>query len=70
MHTLGVSGTYVGYTRGGKTNTQKNPHHHYSPSYEEVCAGKTRLAEVIYVLYDPDLVFYRKLADVALERLK
>jgi len=70
MRTPGVAGTRVGYTRGGETTTQENPHHHDSPSYDEVCAGKTGLAEAILVLYDPDLVSYRELADVALERLK
>jgi peptide-methionine (S)-S-oxide reductase len=34
-----------------------------SPSYEEVCAGKTGHAEVVRVVYDRDRLSYRQLLD-------
>ena len=34
------------------------------PTYEMVCAGATGHAEVILILYDPDIISFRKLLDV------
>lgn len=48
----GVLSTTVGYMGG----TVK------SPSYKEVCSGKTGHAEVVQVVYNPDSVSYRELA--------
>ncbi len=50
----GVLSTAVGYTGG----------HNKSPTYEEVCSGKTEHAEAIEILYDPSQVTYSQLLDV------
>ncbi len=50
----GVLSTAVGYTGG----------HKKSPTYEEVCSGKTEHAEAIEILYDPSQVTYSQLLDV------
>lgn len=59
MRVPGVVGTKVGYTQGIKRN----------PSYEEVCAGTTKHREAVYVVYDPSVVSYTELIQVALDRL-
>ena len=50
----GVMVTEVGYAGG----TTKNPR------YEEVCTGQTGHAEAVRILYDPDMVTYRKLLSI------
>lgn len=50
----GVVTTEVGYMGG----TLK------SPTYEDVCTGKTGHAEVVQVTYDPEIVSYEHLLDV------
>ena len=50
----GVISTRVGYT-GGDTHT---------PSYEEVCTGKTNHAEAIEITYDSASISYSKLVEL------
>ena len=50
----GVEKTTVGYT-GGTVE---------SPTYEQVCSGRTRHAESVLVEYDPARVTYEQLLDV------
>ena len=50
----GVISTAVGYTGG----------HKETPSYEEVCSGKTGHTEAIEILYDPSQVTYEELLDI------
>lgn len=53
----GVIATAVGYSGGHKLN----------PTYEEVCAGVTRHAEVILIQFDPNVVNYYDLLQVFFE---
>lgn len=50
----GVHNTAVGYS-GGTTE---------SPSYEDVCSGRTGHAEVVRVIFDPRVVSYQQLLKV------
>lgn len=50
----GVTDAAVGYL-GGTMN---------SPTYKDVCSGRTGHAEVVEVQYDPDIVSYDKLLEV------
>ena len=50
----GVTATEVGYTGGTKE----------SPTYKEVCTGRTGHAEAVKVTYDPEVVAYEDLLDV------
>ncbi len=47
----GVHTTVVGYS-GGTTN---------SPTYSDVCSGQTGHAEVVLVVFDPQIVSYQQL---------
>lgn len=59
MRENGVVGTRVGYSQG-------NVDH---PTYDMVCSGDTNHAESIQVIYDPTIVSYERLVDIAIERL-
>lgn len=50
----GVTDTKVGYAGGDAPN----------PSYEDVCTGKTGHAEVVQVMYDPEIITFEGLLDV------
>lgn len=49
----GVVGTEVGYSGG----------HTKDPTYKEVCSDRTGHAEVVRVVFDPDVVSYGELLD-------
>ena len=49
----GVTKTIVGYTGGDYPN----------PTYQDVCAHKTKHAETVYVEFDPRKISYRRLVD-------
>ena len=53
-HVDGVKETVVGYM-GGKTE---------NPDYELICGGNTGHAEVVQIMYDPNIVSYEKLLKV------
>ncbi len=50
----GVTATAVGYSGGASE----------SPTYKDVCSGRTGHAEVLEVVYDPDRVSYEQLLEV------
>ncbi len=50
----GVESVMSGYSGG----TQKNP------TYEQVCSGKTGHAEVVQIVFDPQVISYDKLLEV------
>jgi peptide-methionine (S)-S-oxide reductase len=56
-NTPGVLSTEVGYT-GGTTD---------SPSYEEVCSGRTGHAEAVHLTFDSDEVSYERLLEIFFE---
>lgn len=49
----GVYSTAVGYAAGRTPN----------PTYEEVCSGRTGHNEVVFVVYDPSQITFRKLCE-------
>ncbi|MEZ5239571.1 MAG: peptide-methionine (S)-S-oxide reductase MsrA [Microthrixaceae bacterium] len=53
-NTPGVWTTAVGYSGGSTPN----------PTYREVCSGRTNHAEVVLVVYDPEVVSYEELLKV------
>jgi peptide-methionine (S)-S-oxide reductase len=55
----GVISTHVGYTQG----------HKVSPTYKEVCTGTTGHTEAIRIVYDPNVVSYKSLVQLGLDRL-
>ncbi len=55
----GVRSVVAGYTGG----------HVASPTYEQVCSGRTGHYEAVQVSYDPDVVSYEKLLDVFWEQI-
>ena len=55
----GVVSTQVGYTQGHVPN----------PTYKEVCTGTTGHTEAIRVVYDPNIVSYRALVQLGIDRL-
>jgi len=50
----GVIEVTSGYSGGGSPN----------PNYEQVCTGGTGHAEVVQIVYDPDVITYQDLLDV------
>jgi peptide-methionine (S)-S-oxide reductase len=52
-HVPGVTKTEVGFMGGRMDN----------PSYKRVCVGDTNYAEVVQVVFDPNVVSYRKLVE-------
>lgn len=59
MREEGVVGTKVGYTQG----------HIENPEYKEVCSGTSGHTEAVMVLYDSEVVSYKRLAELMMERL-
>ncbi len=59
MRQPGVVGTKVGYTQGTMER----------PTYEQVCAGITGHTEASQIIYDPDIVSYRTLVQLVMDRL-
>jgi peptide-methionine (S)-S-oxide reductase len=56
-NTPGVLSTEVGYT-GGQTE---------SPSYEDVCSGRTGHAEAVRLTFEPEQVSYERLLEIFFE---
>lgn len=54
MKLMGVISTEAGFMGGTVPN----------PSYRQVCGGNTGHAEVINIVYDPNIVSYKKLLDI------
>jgi len=52
--TKGVHSTHVGYSGGTVAN----------PSYQQVCSGETGHAEVVRVVFDPEIVSYKSLLKI------
>ena len=50
----GVLESVPGYSGGSKEN----------PTYKEVCTGETGHAEVVHVVFDPNVISYQKLVEV------
>ncbi|MGZ4857698.1 MAG: peptide-methionine (S)-S-oxide reductase MsrA [Methanobacteriaceae archaeon] len=50
----GVVSTVVGYAGG----------HFDNPTYQDVCSGRTGHAEVVEVIYNPEVISYQKLLDL------
>ena len=63
MRVPGVVGTRVGFTQG-KVSASAGP-----PTYEQVCTGDTGHAEAVMVTFDPKVVQYRRLVQIAMDRL-
>lgn len=59
MREVGVVSTKVGYTQGQVDN----------PTYKQVCSGTTGHTEGIQVVYNPELVSFERLVNLAMERL-
>jgi len=59
MRLEGVVGTKVGYTQGHKEN----------PTYDEVCAETTGHTEAVQIIFDPDIISFKQLVTVGIERL-
>ena len=59
MREVGVVSTKVGYTQGEVDN----------PTYKQVCSGTTGHTEGIQVVYNPEIVSYERLVNLAMERL-
>jgi peptide-methionine (S)-S-oxide reductase len=57
--THGVVGTKVGYSQGIT----------HQPTYDEVCEGRTQHRETVLVVFDPEIVSYADLLQLAVERL-
>lgn len=51
---IGVKSVVSGYAGG----------HTENPTYEEVCSGQTGHAEVVQVMFDPDLIAYDEILEV------
>jgi peptide-methionine (S)-S-oxide reductase len=60
MRVHGVVGTRVGYTNGIT----------HSPTYQDVCSGKTQHREAVQIIYDTNIISYTELMSIAVERLR
>ncbi|HEY4517565.1 MAG TPA: peptide-methionine (S)-S-oxide reductase MsrA [Candidatus Paceibacterota bacterium] len=56
-NTRGVKDVIVGYTGGTKD----------SPTYEQVCSGRTGHAEAVQITFDPSVISYQELLEVFFE---
>lgn len=59
LRQAGVVGTQVGYSHGTTSH----------PTYDEVCEGTTRHRETVMIVYDPQVVKYAELLELALKRM-